>query len=124
MTLSPNNAGMAMKVVQVDQSLSAGAQVLTGNIIPANSVVVGATARVLTAISGTLTSWELGNPGAAGRYGTGLGLGAGAFARGVLGQPSAFYSPTPMQLDAVGGDFATGTVRIAVHYLEISLPDI
>jgi len=87
-------------------------------------VVIGATARVTSAIVGTLTSWQLGNPGAVGRYGSGLGLGAGSYARGVLSQPTAFYAPTPMQLDATGGAFAGGTVRIAVHYLEIALPDM
>jgi len=67
---------------------------------------------------------KLGNPGAVGRYGSSLGLAANSFARGVLGQPTAFYSATPMQLDAAGGSFIGGTVRIAVHYLEISLPDM
>ena len=49
---------------------------------------------------------------------------AGSFARGVLGQPTAFYAPTAMQLDAAGGDFGGGTVRIAVHYMELALPDL
>jgi hypothetical protein len=29
-----------------------------------------------------------------------------------------------LQLDATGGDFASGTVRIAVHFLDITLPDL
>jgi hypothetical protein len=124
LTLSPHNAGLAAKVVEVDHVLGAGASSVTAAIIPANAVVIGATARVIVAISGTLTSWQLGNPGAVGRYGSGLGLGAWSYARGVLSQPMAFYAPTSMQLDATGGAFAGGTVRIAVHYLEIALPDM
>ncbi len=124
LTLSAKNAGMAAKVAQIDHTIAAGAVSTTVNLIPANAVVIGATARVVTAITGTLASWELGNPGAVGRYGSGLGLGAGAFARGLLGQPTTFYSATPMQLDATGGSFAGGVVRIAVHYLDVTLPDL
>ncbi len=123
-TLSPKNAGMALKVVQIDHVVSAGNVSVTAAVIPANAVVFGATARVVNAITGTLGSWQLGNPGAVGRYGAGLGLGANSFARGVLAQPTAFYAATPLQLDASGGNFAGGTVRIAVHYAEIALPDI
>lgn len=104
--------------------IGAGAQSTTAAIIPPNAVVVGATARVVSAITGTLTSWQLGNPGAVGRYGTGLGLGVNAFARGLLGQPTTFYSATAMQLDATGGAFTGGTVRIAIHYFEVTLPDL
>ncbi len=123
-TLSQKNAGMALKVAQIDHVIAAGAVSVTAAVIPANAVVVGATARVVNDLTGTLTSWQLGNPGAVGRYGSGLGLAANAFARGVLGQPTAFYSATPMQLDATGGNFTGGTVRIAVHYFEITLPDL
>ncbi|SPH17633.1 hypothetical protein DEA8626_01157 [Defluviimonas aquaemixtae] len=122
-TLSPSNAGLAFGVAETDHSISAGTVSLTTAIIPANSVVIGATARVVTAITGSLSSWSLGNPGAVGRYGSGLGLGAGSFARGVLAQPTAFYSPEAMQLDAAGGNFAGGSVRIAVHFMQIALPD-
>ncbi len=123
-TLSPKNAGLALKVAQIDHVIGAEAVSTTGNLIPANAVVLGATARVVTPLTGTLTSWQLGNPGAVGRYGSGLGLGVNSFVRGVLGQPTAFYAPTPMQLDATGGAFSGGTVRIALHYMELTLPDL
>jgi hypothetical protein len=123
-TLSPFNAGMSLGVAEIDHVVAAGPVSVTAVLIPANVVVIGATARVTQAITGTLASWSLGNPGASGRYGTGLGLGQGSWARGLLSQPTAFFAPEPMQLDAVGGDFATGSVRIAVHYIEIALPDL
>ncbi len=123
-TLSPHNAGLSFHVAELDHAVTAGPVSTTAVMIPANAVVIGATARVVAAITGTLASWSLGNPGAAGRYGSGLGKAAGSFARGVLGQPTAFYAPTAMQLDAAGGDFGGGTVRIAVHYMELALPDL
>ncbi len=123
-SMTPHNAGLAIQTSEIDHVLTPGPVSTTVAIIPSNAVVVGATARVVSDITGTLTSWQLGNPGAPGRYGMGLGLAAGSFARGVLGQPTTFYTPEPMQLDATGGDFAAGTVRIAVHYLTITLPDL
>ena len=113
-----------MKVAEIDHVLAPGAVSVTTNVIPPNAVVVGVTARVTVPIIGTLTSWELGNPGAVGRFGSGLGIGINSFARGVLSQPTAFYSTTPLQLDATGGSFASGTVRLAVHFLDMSLPDL
>lgn len=123
-TLSPHNAGMALKVAEIDHVIGAGTVSTTSNLIPPNAVLVAATARVTASITGTLTSWQLGNPGAVGRYGSGLGLGINAFARGLLGQPTTFYAATPMQLDATGGSFAGGTVRIAIHFLDVTLPDL
>ena len=122
-TLSPKNAGLALKVSEIDHTIGAGTVSTTAVVIPSNAVVIGVTARVLTTITGTLTGWALGNPGASGRYGSGLGLAAGSWVRGVLGQPTAFYLPEAMQLDAEGGDFAGGSVRLAVHFMELTLPD-
>lgn len=124
LTMTPKGAGLAIKVAQIDHVLSAGAQSTTAFVIPANSVVFGVTGRVVASITGTLASWQLGNPGAVGRYGAGLGLGVGSFARGLLSQPTSFYAADVLQLDATGGVFAGGTVRLAVHYMELSIPDL
>ena len=124
MSLSPGNAGLSLLVTEIDHVLAPGPVSTTAFVIPSNALVIGATARVVSDISGTLASWLLGNPGAVGRYGSGLGLSAGSFARGLLGAPMAFYAPEAMQLDATGGDFAGGTVRIAVHYMTLALPDL
>jgi hypothetical protein len=121
-TLSPKGSGLGISVVEFTHTLSPGAQSLTNLTIPANAMVFGVTGRVLTAITGSLTSWQLGNPGASGRYGSGLGLGAGSVVHGLLGQPTAFYAPTALQLDATGGSFVAGTVRLAVHLLQLTVP--
>lgn len=123
-TLAPHNAGMSLRTVETDHVLTAGAVSSTGYVIPSNAMVVGVTGRVVSAISGSLTSWSLGNPGAVGRFGTGLGLSSGSWVRGLLSSPTAYYAPEVLQLDATGGVFSGGTVRLAVHYLELGLPDL
>jgi hypothetical protein len=42
----------------------------------------------------------------------------------LLSTPMAFYAPTPLEFEAVGGDFAAGVVRLAVHYIDMSLPGL
>lgn len=121
-TLTPKGAGLALKVREIDHVVTAGTQSTTIFVIPANCIVFGVTGRVTAALTGTLTSWQLGNPGAVGRFGSGLGTAAGSFARGVLAQPTAYYAAEVLQLDATGGAFVGGTVRLAVHYLELSIP--
>lgn len=121
-TLSGHGAGMSAGLIEFDHSVVAGAASLSSVTIPSHVLVVGVTARVIAAITGALTAWSLGNPGAVGRFGSGIGLAAGSWSRGLLSQPMAFYAPTPLELRGEGGDFSSGIVRIAVHYLELALP--
>lgn len=121
-TMGPGGAGLSLRVIEEDHAVAAGTSSTTGALIPANAVVFGVTARVTGAIGGSATGWSLGNPGAETRYGSGLGLAAGSWARGVLGQPTTFYAPTALQLTAEGGGFSGGSVRLAVHLLELNLP--
>lgn len=122
LSLSPFGAGVRIGVAEADHLVQPGASSVTANLIPSHALVLGVTARVVSAISGTLADWALGNPGASGRFGAGLGTAAGSHARGLLSAPMAFYAPTPLELVANGGTFSAGTVRIAVHYLDLTLP--
>jgi hypothetical protein len=122
--LSPSGAATAFGVAEVDHVIAAGATSEASPGIPANVLVFAVTARVTGAISGTLSAWSLGSDSSDNRYGAGLGLGVGSFARGLLGAPMTFYAPTPLRLTATGGVFAGGTVRLAVHYLEVAVPGL
>lgn len=124
LTLSSHGAGVNLGMVGFDHTLSPGSSSTPTTLIPAHALVIGVTARVLTDITGSLSSWQLGNPGAAGRYGSGLGLASGSWVKGMLSAPMAFYVPTPLELLATGGDFAGGSVRIALHYMELTLPAV
>ncbi|MDY6861055.1 MAG: DUF2793 domain-containing protein [Pseudomonadota bacterium] len=121
--ISASGAAMRFHVLEFDHVISAGASNATVELIPSHAMVFGVTARVVSDITGTLASWRLGAGGADNRFGSGLGLGQGSYATGVLGAPLTGYAPQPLELTAEGGDFAGGTVRLAVHYCELTLPN-
>ncbi|KAJ56588.1 hypothetical protein ACMU_06495 [Actibacterium mucosum KCTC 23349] len=119
---SVNGTATVWKVEEFDHTITAGTTNASSFLVPSHSMVFAVTARVTQTITGTLTSWQLGMDGSADRFGSGLGLGQGSFARGVLGSPLTSYSSLPIDLTATGGDFAGGTVRIAVHMAQFELP--
>lgn len=119
---SVSGAGMRARTSTVDHMVTPGAQSTTADVIPANVSVIGVTGIVLDPISGDATSFRVGVAGSADRYGTGIGLASGSWLRGLTGTPTAYYAHTPLVLEAEGGTFAGGRVRLAVHYLELTIP--
>jgi hypothetical protein len=122
-SLGTHGSGMVAGQLSEDVALTAGGSVTTTISIPTGAMVIGATARVTKAITGTLTSWQLGHVDAVNRFGEGLGKGVGSWARGILGAPMTYWSPSPLRLTAVGGQFSGGTVRVVVHWWELRLPN-
>ncbi|MCV6598437.1 MAG: DUF2793 domain-containing protein [Mangrovicoccus sp.] len=122
LAVSPGGAASMMRVIEFDQELSSGASLLSDQVIPAGSVVIGVTGRVIEEITGSLSSWQLGVAGSNDRYGSDIGLSAGAWLRGLTGQPVSYYDDTPLRLGAQSGDFAGGKIRFALHLFTIGLP--
>ena len=121
--VSENGAATALRVIEADHTITAGPTSDTAPIIPAQSLVIGVTGRVLQDITGTATSWRLGIGGVSdNRYGAGLGLVQDSWVRGLTSSPLAYFADTPLTLTAEGGDFAGGEVRLAVHVMELALP--
>lgn len=119
---SPNGAGFVQRSIEIDHSIGAGATSSVSGFIPANATVYGITGRVLADIGGA-SSLEVGVAGSSNRYGSGIGVSAGAWLRGITGNPLAYYSDTDVVLTATGGSFAgTGVLRLAVHFAELTLP--
>ena len=116
-------AGMVAGLAEADVTLTAGSSKTTTLVIPAGAMVIGASARVKQAITGSLASWSLGTAGALDRFGSGLGLGTGSYARGILGTPTTYWTAAPLIVTAVGGTFSGGQLRLAVHWWELRLPD-
>ncbi len=119
---APGGALTLGQVLEVDHALANAASSTISAAIPDKFVVLGVTARVIVAITGTGGSWSLGVPADAGRYGAGLGVAQNAFAQGVTGQPQAYYGGTDLVLTAGSGAFTGGVVRLAIHGWSIEPP--
>ncbi len=120
--LSANGAGFVHRTVEIDHAVGAGATSTVSGALPEGGIVYGITGRVLSDIGG-VTGFQVGVAGSADRYGSGIGTVAGSWLRGVTGSPLTYYALTNVVLTAEGGTFAgTGTVRLAVHFAELTLP--
>ena len=122
LTATPGGGGMAMMSAEADVSITAGASVTTSLAFPARSLVMGVTGRVTQAITGTLADWRLGDAASDARFGNGLGIAQNSWISGPV-NPFVDWAGTPLLLTANGGDFAGGTVRVAIHYAEFAIPD-
>lgn len=121
-SVSPNGAGFLHQSLEIDHQIGVGGVSSVIGAIPIDAVVYGITGRVLADIGGS-TSFEIGVSGSTNRYGSGFGVSAGSFIRGVTGTPLAYYAPTDLQLTATGGSFdGSGVLRIAVHYARLTIP--
>ncbi|MFT4013183.1 MAG: DUF2793 domain-containing protein [Paracoccus sp. (in: a-proteobacteria)] len=122
-SMGAHGSGMIAGQLSEDVTLRAGGFVNTSMVIPTGAMVIGATARVLSPITGSLSSWTLGNADSLNRFGQGLGKEAGVWVRGILSAPMTFWTPTPLRLSATGGQFADGQVRVVVHWWELRVPN-
>lgn len=86
--------------------------------IPDRSSVLAVNTRVITAITGTVTTFGVGVSGDTSRYGNGIGKGQDSTNIGMSYHPVTYYSDTPVLLTADSGSFSTGVVRINVQYIK------
>lgn len=120
--MSSNGAGFLHRSVEFDHAVSPGATSTVLAAITGDTIVYGVTGRVLSPIGGA-ASFEIGVSGSANRYGSGFGTTTGSWARGITASPVAYYATTDLILTAGGGNFdGSGTVRLAVHFAELTLP--
>ena len=118
--VSAHGAAMSFHVLEADHTITAGATNDTSFVIPDRAIVLGVTGRVLTTIGGA-TSWKAGVAADDGRYGTGIGAASGSTLIGPSG-PVTYWSPTALRLTATGGSFTGGVVRLAIHYVLLTVP--
>jgi hypothetical protein len=119
-----SGAATTVEVVELEHAVAVGPFSVTAPVIPRNALVLGVTARVVDEITGAATAWKLGHPtaGTRDRFGRDLGTAAGSYAEGLLGTPTAYYTPTALQMTTQDGDFAGGRVRFAVHLIRLTPP--
>lgn len=123
LAVSGGGAVLAARVLEFDHEIVPGTTNATLVKIPAGAQVIGVSGRVTATITGTgITGWRAGVVGSDNRYGSGLGLARNAYLAGLSGAPVTYYAPTSILLSSEGGAFASGTVRLAMHLMEISPP--
>lgn len=122
--LTSIGSGLSCGTAEAEISMGTGSSFATDLLIPAGAMVIGAVARVASAITGSLSGWQLGTAGYPDRFGKLLGTAEGSWARGMLGTPMTYYQTEPLILTAEGGTFAGGgRLKLAVHWWELRLPD-
>lgn len=122
LTLGAHGSAMRAGMSEREVPVGRGARFNTDVIIPRAVMVVAAVARVVEPLTGSLSSWRLGVDGSDNRFGQGLGLSAGSWAHGMLTTPLTSFEPLSLIMTATGGEFASGRVRLAVHWWEVGLP--
>lgn len=122
MAVSQSGAATEVHIVDLDHTLDAGSSSDTVAIIPQRAQVIGVSGRITEAFTGTFQTWSLGVADDPLRYGNGLGGDLNTFVSGLSGSPVTYYSDTSLRLTASGGDFASGVLRLAVHYMALSPP--
>lgn len=123
LTLGSFGSAMLAQTAESEVTLGSGSSHETDLIIPARALVIGVTAKVSNALTGTLTSWRLGTTGALNRFGSGMGVARGSWAGGLLSAPLAYWDATPLIVTATGGSFTGGKIRMAAHWLSLRVPD-
>lgn len=115
--VAEGSAGSAIEMVVAEELSSglSGASKTSTIAIPNRAIVLGVSARTVTAITGA-TSYDCGVSGETSKFGGSLGIAAGSTNVGVI-DPQAFYAATPIVLTANGGNFTGGAVRISIHYM-------
>ena len=96
-----------------------GASVTATALIPAGAVVVGVTAKVLTAVTGA-TSWQLGTAADPDRFAAAGGTALGSTTDNTnwtAGGIECFLAATNIVLTANGSNFTGGSVYISVQYI-------
>lgn len=116
---SPNFATTRLEVLEQEVTLS-GAATATSIVIPNRAIVLAVSTRTTVAVTGA-TAYNCGVSGEASKFGGSLGVAKNASNIGIVG-PTAYYADTPVMLTAVGGNFVSGKVRVAIHLMRFDAP--
>lgn len=122
-SMGSQGSGMILGMAEAEVQLTTATSFDTGLTIPAHAMVIGAVAKVSTALTGSVTTWRLGTQGAENRFGQGIGTDKNSWARGILGSPMTYYQSANLIMTADSGQFTGGKVKLAVHWWELRLPD-
>ena len=101
-----------------------GASVTATNLIPVGSLVIGVTCRVGTGITGA-TSFDVGDGTDVDRFGAAIATGVATrsdLADSTVTTAQIYTAATNVVLTANGANFAGGSVRVTVHFIDLVAP--
>jgi len=101
-------------------STPSGSTVTSTNLIPANSIVLGVTVRVTTAVTGA-TTFDVGDGTTANRFADDVAVALNTTSQLAIA-PALFAAATNVVLTANGSNFTGGAVRVTVHYITLVAP--
>lgn len=112
------DTGEYLRVESWQEDVDVSTDSETSTDIPDRASVLAVNTRVITAITGTVTTFGVGVSGDTSRYGNGIGKAADSTNIGMSYHPVTYYSDTPVLLTPDSGAFSTGVVRINVQYIK------
>jgi hypothetical protein len=118
--LSGNGASTIMGIASALLATTSGSSVSATDLIPANCVVLGVSARVIAEVTGA-TDFDIGDGSTVDMFGDGIAVAAGTVSADPI-VPEPYAAATDVVLTANGGNFTAGSVRVSVHYIAISAP--
>lgn len=112
--------------LEYEQDVSpTGAEYLAAGQLPSAALILGVTARVLTAITGC-TAWALGSGAMPTAWGSWIDVGEGSTTTSLAflagGLTPIGLTAQPALLTAIDGTFASGSVRLRTYYLVLEAP--
>jgi hypothetical protein len=109
-----NGAAIQFQVIEQTVTLS-GVATIASVPMPANCLVLGVGARVLTAVTGA-PSFGVGTSGNATQFGGALPIAAGSTNFGIVG-PYGNYAAANLVVTATSGSFTGGVLRLSLKII-------
>ncbi len=117
---TPTGSQLAVHSAEIEHVIVAGTTNVTSLTIPNKAMVLGLTGTVVSALVGP-TDWALGVDADNFRYGNSLGVAASSTVIGMSASPLTYWADTPIVVHANGGSFTSGTIRLSVSYLLLTM---
>ncbi len=119
---SQHGASTRFETLEIDVPVTSGSIVFVPNFVPNGVLACAVTGVTAEAITGTLSHWTLGRFGNTDSIFSSVGVAVGASAVHIPSPVILSASLQNLLVSAVGGTFAGGKVRIAVHVMRFTAP--
>ncbi len=117
---TPNGGAVRLVALEQELVLTVAFVDTTTAILTDRMVALAVASRTTLAITGA-TSYNVGISGNTSQFGNSLGIARSSNNIGVI-EPAAYYTNTPIRVNAAGGNFTAGCVRVVLYALAFAAP--